>query len=194
MISLVIPAGQNDQFLPETLSALVPACARGVIREAIVVGNSDDEQVAHIADAAGAIYLEAAGTAAQKLYAALPRIRRSQWVLVVRPGVIVEPEWDQHACAFIERAQRVGLHKAPVAAFQLKSEGFTTKHRLQETILLWRHKLTKRAHPNQPRLFNMQAIEKDNKERTFKLEAKETEKFWLQKTILLSCQASAHNF
>ncbi len=53
MISLVIPTEGNEQPVVATLAALVPGAAAGMVREVVLVGRSDGDAIARVADIPG---------------------------------------------------------------------------------------------------------------------------------------------
>ena len=61
MITAIILADDDIEALGATLASLVPAVARGVLRDAVVVDGSSGKDVAVIADAAGTAYQQIGG-------------------------------------------------------------------------------------------------------------------------------------
>src|SRR5205085_11451508 len=110
MISVVIEAFNAECPLVQTLAALVPAAAEGFVREVIVAdaGSSDGTRV--VADAAGCTIVE--GGRMKGLAGA-----RCEWVLVVAPGVRLDPDWSREAAAFMQRIARSG-HTGRAATFR----------------------------------------------------------------------------
>lgn len=81
------PAGASAEAVVRTLSALVGACVRGLVRDVVLAGPSRTE-LAVIADHAGCSFVEAASEA-ELLRNALALVRGED-VLILRPGHIPE--------------------------------------------------------------------------------------------------------
>jgi hypothetical protein len=126
MISVVIDGNGGEHALAITLAALVPAAAEGFVREVFVVGRGAGEGVRLVADAAGCVLVDGA-----RLDAA--RRARSDWVLLLSPGVRLEADWFREAAAFIDRTRRSGA-ASRAATFRPAVDGFGLRARLTE---LW---------------------------------------------------------
>ena len=106
MISVIIAAKDQDYLLAETLASLVPAAADGFVREVVLAdgGSSDGTRV--VADAVGCRIVDGEAEAGLK-------VARSDWVLMMAPGVRLEADWFREAGGAMQRLQR-GASK-PVA-------------------------------------------------------------------------------
>jgi glycosyltransferase involved in cell wall biosynthesis len=124
MISVVIEALNAEFLLVQTLAALVPAAAEGFVREVIVAdaGSTDGTRV--VADAAGCVVVDGGRMAALA-------IARSDWVLLVVPGVRLDPDWSREAAAFLQRLQRNG-ETGRAATFRHALDEFGFQARLVE--------------------------------------------------------------
>ncbi|MEW9310040.1 glycosyltransferase [Labrys neptuniae] len=128
MISVVIAANGQEVALAETLAALVPAAADGFVREVVVVAESGPSQGTRlVADAVGCVIVE--GDARAGLEAA-----RSDWVLVMAPGVRLESDWFREAGVMMQRLQRA--NDLPVAMlFRGAVDDYGWRARLSEIVL-----------------------------------------------------------
>src|SRR5689334_13813372 len=105
MISVVIEARDGAHALAMTLATLVPAAAEGFAREVIVADPEGSADTRLVADAVGCVLVE--GRQADAV-----RLARSDWVMLVAPGVRLEADWYREASAFIDRARRKGARRA----------------------------------------------------------------------------------
>jgi hypothetical protein len=99
MISVVIAAKDQEYLLAETLAALVSAAADGFVREVVVADGGSSDATRMVADAVGCTIVE--GEAVAALEAA-----RSDWVLMIAPGVRLEADWFREAAIAMQRLQR----------------------------------------------------------------------------------------
>lgn len=110
MISVVIEAGQDDEALARTLTALVGAAAEGVVRDVVVVTSSSPlPAIGTVVDAFGCQAMLGGVSAA--ITAA-----RGPWVLILPVGSELEPAWWRDAVHFIDRSDRLPASSA-VATF-----------------------------------------------------------------------------
>jgi hypothetical protein len=98
MITAIILADDDIEALGATLASLVPAVARGVLRDAVVVDGSSGKDVAVIADAAGTAYRRSAGGDPWRLGAELGR---GNWFLLLESGDVPDPAWISEAERFL---------------------------------------------------------------------------------------------
>jgi hypothetical protein len=123
MISVVIETVDEEQALALTLSALVPAAAEGFVREVLVADRGGRHGTRLIADAVGCAIVEGSRERAVAL-------ARSDWILVIRPGVRLETDWFREAALFIERTRRSGTARS--ASFRHAVDDFGLRARLSE--------------------------------------------------------------
>lgn len=127
MISVVIAANGQEVALAETLAALVPAAADGFVREVVVAEAGPSQGTRLVADAVGCVIVE--GGARAGLEAA-----RSDWVLMMAPGVRLESDWFREAGAMMQRLQRAS--DRPVAMlFRGAVDDYGWRARLREIVL-----------------------------------------------------------
>ena len=132
MISVVVVASDEEHALALTLSALVPAAAEGFVREVIVATDGASPGTRLIADALGCSIVEGGRARAVAM-------ARSDWVLLLAPGVRLEPDWFREAAVFIERARRTGNDRH-AALFRHAVDEFGISARLAEVkgrLLAW---------------------------------------------------------
>ena len=92
MLSLILPLTRPEPALLETLAACVPAVAEGLVREAIVVTPQRSADLDVMIDAAGCQLVEAEGDAwALSRHGA--KAARSEWLLVMTPGLVPLSGW-----------------------------------------------------------------------------------------------------
>lgn len=132
MMSLVIAVDDEEEGLARTLASLVPAVAEGVLRDAVILDMRGSEAVAAIADAAGCHHVR--GSPQEVLGDAADRANAG-WILMLKPGVILEHDWFREAAEFVERAEAQGGAKNQCAAFSYSSQGYGLLARLVEA---WR--------------------------------------------------------
>lgn len=85
MISVLIPVEVWEPGLVETIAALVPAVADGVVRDLVLIGPPDFEPLAAIADAAGCLLVHGEGSRSAMI-ALAARHARCDHVLVLPPA------------------------------------------------------------------------------------------------------------
>ena len=123
MISVVIAAKDQEYALAETLAALVPAAADGFLREVIVADGGSNDGTLTVADAVGCVILS--GGVADGL-----KLARSEWVLVIAPGIRLEADWFREAGVLLQRSQRGGRKVA--ALFRGAVDDYGWQARLKE--------------------------------------------------------------
>lgn len=122
MISVVIPTLNAGEALAATLAALVPAAVNNLVREVVVAdAGSSDATLAIVEDAgarlvAGGADPVAAGCAAAK----------GPWLLILKPGARLAPEWEAAARDHIEH------HGAEAGYFRPALDDHRTRARLKE--------------------------------------------------------------
>lgn len=143
MISALIPTHNSEHRLVLTLSALVPASAEGILKEVIIAdeGSSDGTEV--VADASGADFVSTTAKSGSALAQGLKQCTRSNWILVIQPGAILQAGWQAEAAAFIERAERVGTAKNLIGVFPSRTEEFGTVAQLKQKLITLKHRLLK---------------------------------------------------
>lgn len=132
MMSVVIAVDREEEGLARTLACLVPAVAEGVLRDAVILDGGGSEAMAAIADAAGCHHV--VGEPRDHLGHAADNVAAS-WILMLKPGVILEHDWFREAAEFVERAESLGQSKKLCAAFSYSSQRYGLAARFEEA---WR--------------------------------------------------------
>lgn len=89
MLTALILADREPMALAETLSALVPAVAEGLMSHAVVVSLRPDADFERIADAMGAAFV----VAPSEPWRTGARAARGQWLLLLAAGEAPEQGW-----------------------------------------------------------------------------------------------------
>ena len=126
MISVVIEVRDEEEALAMTLTALVSAAAEGFVREVVIADLGRATGTRIIADAVGCTIVDGGKDRAIA-------IARSDWILVIAPGVRLETDWFREAALFIERARRAGAARR-AASFRHAVDDFGVRARIGE---LW---------------------------------------------------------
>ncbi|MET0531451.1 MAG: hypothetical protein ABW003_24490 [Microvirga sp.] len=117
MITVVVRVTHGPEALAATLSALVPAVAAGLIGDAVILADKQDDVLVQVADAAGASLVE--GDA----WADGVAVARREWLLCLDDGDIPQEGWIRVLDRFVGlakpeqglarmRRQRAGLMSA----------------------------------------------------------------------------------
>jgi hypothetical protein len=123
-LAVVVPAdGDGDRDgsrLAATLSALQSAGRRGIELELLVVDGTGSPAVRAVAAAAGARILPVAGSRGAR-FAAGARAATAEWLLLLRPGTVLEPGWDATLMVFAHEERN--RERGAVYAYRAKSDG-----------------------------------------------------------------------
>lgn len=90
MVTALVIVRQEEPGLLDTLAALVPAVADGVVRDALLLSDRDSDFLRTVADASGCGLVTAP---AQDLLAQGARSARSPWVLAIEAGMVPGGLW-----------------------------------------------------------------------------------------------------
>jgi hypothetical protein len=142
MLSVVIPVAHPEPALVDTLAALVPAAADGLLRDVLLAGAADSEFLQRVADAAGCGLLPLAGDRAAAVRTGAGQVK-GPWVLVLEPGLVPGGDWMAETEAFIQEAEADAA-----AAYSLAARG-AIKQQIRAHAINWRCRLTGQAHPLQ---------------------------------------------
>ncbi|WP_210497239.1 hypothetical protein [Microvirga antarctica] len=89
MITVLIRVTHGPEALAVTLSSLVPAVTAGLIADAVILADREDEGIAQVAEAAGAVLrLSPAGH-----WAEAGRLARHDWLLCLDDGDLPQEGW-----------------------------------------------------------------------------------------------------
>ena len=129
MITAIILADDDIEALGATLASLVPALARGVLRDAVVVDASSSNDVAVIADAAGTAYLRIAG--GRDPWRLGAELGRGHWFLLLESGDVPDSAWISEAERFLLVAGPPGARTMRAAVLRRPGRGIVgLAHRL----------------------------------------------------------------
>ncbi|MCL4710053.1 MAG: glycosyltransferase [Pseudorhodoplanes sp.] len=143
MISVIIPTRESERLLVRTLACLVPGATAGLIREVILADAGSTDETASVGDVAGCRFLALPGPAGARL-AATAAQARSDWLMFVVPGALLEESWVGEARHFIETAE---LHR--VAVFRRVAVGQSQASAAAELLALLAAALGARPKPEQ---------------------------------------------
>jgi hypothetical protein len=125
MITVLIRVRRGPEALAATLSALVPAVAAGLVGDAVILSDKQDDAIAAVADAAGAT-LVVTGDVSWKLGA---QAARRDWLLCLDDGDIPQEGWIRVLDRFVSlgsperglarlKRERTGVMRAGFSALR----------------------------------------------------------------------------
>lgn len=117
MLSVVIPTNESERPLVRTLACLVPGATEGLIRDVILADAGSANDTAKVGDIAGCRFMLLPGPLGARLKSAADAAR-AQWLLFVRPGVVLDSEWLRAVEDFLSGPASDGMQAAtfrPVA-------------------------------------------------------------------------------
>ena len=129
MISVIVPTLNDEQLLPRCFDSLIAAAVRGVVREVIVADGGSNDATLAIADGVGAHIVHAGKGRGARLMAGAAAAK-SDWLLFLHPGTVLERGWDSEAQSFIDQAL---LERPRAAVFRFALEDFGGAARRAET-------------------------------------------------------------
>lgn len=118
MLSVLIATRDDEPALALTLALLVPAAAAGIVREVVIADGGSKDGTGRIADATGCVFLSGPDGEGARLRQAAASSSRGEWLLVLKPGTILDPDWHREAMLFIERVERHGRAASRAAVFR----------------------------------------------------------------------------
>ncbi|MBV8745116.1 MAG: glycosyltransferase [Xanthobacteraceae bacterium] len=164
MLSLIIPTLNCERVLVPTLASLVSGAAAGTVRDVIIVDGGSQDATRDVADLAGCEILASAAPLPERLRAATAKAR-ANWVMFLRPGVVLDANWAGVVASFIEQAELRGTADAVAAAFR-RAEGPTAgRPLLVEALALLRQALGGRIGPEQGLVISKQLYERSGRHR-----------------------------
>ncbi|MGE3150028.1 MAG: glycosyl transferase [Pseudorhodoplanes sp.] len=144
MLSVIIPTENAERALVPTLAMLVPGAAAGVVREVVLADAESSDQTGEVGDIAGCRIVASRQPVGARLRSAALSAR-SPWLMFLRPGTVLDPDWSDEVMRFIDHAGRAGREAAvfrPTPRIQARYPG------LQEMAALLRLSLGGRLHPD----------------------------------------------
>jgi len=142
MISVVIPVAHEEPGLLDTLAALVPAVADGLVRDLVLVSSTPNRFAEDVADASGCGVVVAPGGRAAQL-AAGAAVLRAPWIMALEPGLVPAGGWMDEIADFIADSGQV---QRACALTLVPRAG---AGRLRPWLLNWRLAVTGQADPLQ---------------------------------------------
>ena len=118
MLSVVLPVLVEEPALVDTLAALVPGVAEGMVRDVVVVTGTSSKLVERIADSGGCVLIEASGDRSELVRIGLARAR-SKVGMVLEPGLVPAGDWIAETADFLEGPEA----ERRVAVFSLSVRG-----------------------------------------------------------------------
>jgi len=104
MLTVIIPTHESERTLVRTLGCLVPGATTGLIREVILADAGSRDETAGVGDVAGCKFMPLPGPLAPRLQAAAAAAR-SDWLLFLHPGTVLDTGWVGEAIRFVETAE-----------------------------------------------------------------------------------------
>jgi glycosyltransferase involved in cell wall biosynthesis len=101
MLSVIIPTLDSERALVPTLAALVSGATEGLVSEVLLADGGSRDDTAAIADVTGCNVLRLKGSLGARLKAAAAAAR-APWLILLRPGAVLDPPWIGEARRFIE--------------------------------------------------------------------------------------------
>jgi hypothetical protein len=104
MLSVIVPVLDDEPALLETLAALVPAVADGVVRDVSLAAPPGSARLRELSDATGCRLVETDGPR-DALVGAGALAARCDWILVLEPGLVPGTPWAEEAAEFVNRSR-----------------------------------------------------------------------------------------
>jgi glycosyltransferase involved in cell wall biosynthesis len=115
MLSVIIPTHESERQVVRTLACLVSGATAGLVREVILADAGSDDEIEKVADLAGCRFMVLSGPAGARIEAAA-KIARGSWLLFLRPGAVLDPDWVSEVQRFLMDAGNGDAFRA--AAFR----------------------------------------------------------------------------
>ena len=125
MLSVIIATHELERALVQTLAALVPGAAAGLLGEVIVADAGSTDETAEVADIAGCRFISSTEPLGARLKAAAVSTR-TPWLMFLRAGIVPEPGWLTAVDQFMRTtdlasdAARAAVFRPPAAADLLR--------------------------------------------------------------------------
>jgi glycosyltransferase involved in cell wall biosynthesis len=117
VISVIIDTNNSERALVPTLSNLVAGAADGIVREVIVADSGSTDATAAVADLAGCELMVSRASLGSRLRDAAAKAR-SEWLMFLQPGVILDAGWTEEVARFIAQAELRGAADTHAAVFR----------------------------------------------------------------------------
>lgn len=148
MISVVIPTGNSEEALVRTLATLVTGAADGTVREVVVVDGGSEDQTRLVAEGTGCDLIAGSGGAWARCAIGAAAAQRGEFLMFLRPGVLLDPGWESDFQSAAERRLRHGDSRF-AAVFRLASDDDTLAGSLKHYLLRLFSRFAGVTHPDQ---------------------------------------------
>lgn len=148
MISVVIPTENSEEALVRTLATLVTGAADGTVREVVVVDGGSEDQTRLVAEGTGCDLMSGAGGAWARCAIGAAAAQRGEFLMFLRPGVLLDPGWESDLQGAVERRLRHGDSRF-AAVFRLASDDDTLAGSLKHYLLRLFGRVAGVTHPDQ---------------------------------------------
>jgi glycosyltransferase involved in cell wall biosynthesis len=145
MITVVIPTLDSERRLVPTLSALVRGATEGLVREVLLADAGSRDGTRAIAEAAGCEMVHGPVDEGSRLAAAM-EIARSEWLMIVDPGAILDDVWTREVRLFLAGND---ASTERVAAFRMAIDAEGATHRVRERLAAARVAILGRPRPEE---------------------------------------------
>ncbi len=164
MLSVIIPTLNCERVLVPTLASLVSGAAAGTVRDVIIVDGGSHDATREVADLAGCEILASEAPLPERLRAATAKAR-ANWVMYLRPGVVLDASWAGEVASFIEQAELRGTADATAAAFRQAAPQTAGRPLVIEALALLRQALGGKILPEQGLIISKQLYERSGRHR-----------------------------
>ncbi len=156
MLTVIIPTHNSERALVPTLAMLVPGALTGTVREVIVADAGSTDATAQVVDVAGCGIVVSDAPLATRLKSAAAGAR-GNWLMFLRPGVVLDAAWVEEAARSIETAVLRGTTASHAAVFRRAGDTDTTLPRqvIALVVAAWRG-----PHPEQGLMISRAAYDR----------------------------------
>ena len=158
VLSVIIPTLNCERVLVPTLASLVSGAAAGTVRDVIIADGGSGDATVEMADLAGCEIMASHAQLPERLRAATAKAR-ANWVMYLRPGVVLDANWAGEVASFIEQAELRGTADAVAATFRRAAGPAAGRPLLVEALALLRQALGARIGPEQGLVISKQLYE-----------------------------------
>jgi glycosyltransferase involved in cell wall biosynthesis len=164
VLSVIIPTLNSERVLVPTLASLVSGAAAGTVRDVIIADGGSRDATRDVADHAGCEIMDSQAPLPERLRAATTKAR-ANWVMYLRPGVVLDANWAGEVAAFVEQAELRGTTDAVAAAFRRAAGPSAGRPLLIEALALLRQALGAKIGPEQGLVISKQLYERCGRHR-----------------------------
>jgi hypothetical protein len=113
MLSVIILTEGLEHPTVETLAALVPGAAAGVVREVLLIERAEAPVIEQVADVAGCRFLRFEGSRSAAM-AEGARQSRAPWLMFLHAGAVLDSGWIDESAQFMQRVSIGGRPQAGI--------------------------------------------------------------------------------